>query len=106
MAGIVEPGDLIAGRYRVERHIASGGMGLVVAAQHTQLGIRVALKFLHASASENPEANARFAREARAAAMIRSEHVGRVMDVGVLDDGTPYLVMEHLDGCDLSDYLA
>jgi serine/threonine protein kinase len=101
----VREGDILAGKYRVERVLGVGGMGVVVAALHTELDERVALKFLLPSAAQNPEVVARFSREARAAAKIKSQHVARVIDVGTLDDGTPYIVMEYLQGKDLSDLL-
>jgi eukaryotic-like serine/threonine-protein kinase len=95
------PGDVIAERYRVERVVGEGGMGVVLAAEHLVLGERVAVKLLLPEAAKNADAVARFQREARAAARIPSEHVARVMDVGRLEDGTPYLVMEYVDGRDL-----
>ena len=97
----VRAGDLLAGKYRVERVLGVGGMGVVVAAWHTQLDQRVALKFLLPAACEAPGATARFLREGKAAAAITSEHVARVVDTGVLENGSPYLVMEFLEGSDL-----
>ncbi|MBX3209746.1 MAG: protein kinase [Labilithrix sp.] len=97
----VREGDLLAGKYAVERVLGAGGMGVVVAARHTQLDQRFALKFLLPAACEAPGAIARFLREGKAAARITSEHVARVVDTGVLDDGSPYLVMEYLEGADL-----
>jgi serine/threonine protein kinase len=100
------PGSVVAGKYRVERLLGEGGMGWVVQAMHLQLDQHVALKFMNASvASASPEAVARFLREARAAARIQSEHVARVSDVGTLDTGAPYLVMEYLEGQDLDSLL-
>src|SRR5689334_16738223 len=99
---VPEPGDVLAGKYRVERVIGVGGMGIVVAAMHIQLEERVALKFMKREAM-GPEANARFLREARAAARIKSEHVVRVTDVGTLESGAPYMVMEYLEGDDLGE---
>lgn len=101
----VKPGDILAGKYRVDRVLGAGGMGVVVAATHLALDERVALKFLLPEIARNQEAVARFLREARAAAKIRSEHVARVTDVGTLENGAPYLVMEYLDGQDLSSRL-
>src|SRR6476659_9453730 len=98
----VQEGDILAGKYRVERVLGVGGMGVVVAAMHLQLDERVALKFLLPEALGNPEAVARFAREARAAVKIKSMHVARVSDVGTLETGAPYMVMEFLHGQDLS----
>jgi len=80
-------------------------MGVVVAAHHLQLDEKVALKFLLPVALKNADAVSRFAREARAAVKIKSEHVARVSDVGQLDNGSPYMVMEHLEGIDLADWL-
>lgn len=97
----VRPGDVLAGKYRIEQVLGQGGMGVVVAATHLQLEERVAIKFLLPAALQNQEAVARFAREARAAVKIKSEHVARVIDVGTLDTGCPYMVMEYLHGCDL-----
>ena len=97
----VNEGDLIAGKYAVERVLGDGGMGVVVAARHLELGERVALKFLLPEAAKIPEACLRFVREARAAARIKGEHVARVLDVGTLEDGMPFIVMEYLEGTDL-----
>src|SRR5690242_14973147 len=97
----VRVGDVIDDKYRVERVVGSGGMGVVVAAQHLKLGKMVALKFLHKEACENREAVTRFLREGQALASITSAHVARVMDVGTLAEGAPYIVMEYLDGADL-----
>ena len=101
----VRPGQLLAGRYRVERVLGVGGMGVVVAAKHIHLDERVALKLLLPRTLKSPGAAARFVEEARAAARIKSEHVARVLDVGTLEDGAPYMVMEYLDGVDLSVWL-
>jgi serine/threonine-protein kinase len=80
-------------------------MGVVVAAHHVHLDERVAIKFLLPESLANAEAVARFAREARAAVKIKSEHVARVSDVGTLENGAPYLVMEYLEGGDLAAWL-
>ena len=101
----ITPGTVLAGKYRVERIIGQGGMGLVVEAKHIALDERVALKFLLPDYASHPEAAARFLREARAAVKIKSEHVARVSDVGTLDNGSPYMVMEFLEGSDLSQVL-
>jgi serine/threonine protein kinase len=98
----VREGDVLAGKYRVERVLGEGGMGVVVAARHVHLEDRVALKFLLPMALEAPEAVSRFVREARAVVRIKSEHVARVTDVGQLESGAPYIVMEYLDGIDLA----
>ncbi len=98
-------GTLIAGKYRVERELGRGGMGVVVAATHVDLDQHVAIKILQKSAALSPDALTRFLREAKAAAKIRSEHVTRVMDVGKLETGLTYIVMEYLEGSDLAEML-
>ena len=97
--------ELLAGKYRVERVLGEGGMGVVVRAIHTQLEQPVALKFLQPEALKRPALVARFAREAKALARLTTEHVARVIDVGTLDSGAPYIVMEYLDGEDLAALL-
>src|SRR5439155_3072615 len=101
----VQPGQILAGRYRVEKVLGIGGMGIVVSARHLELVHRVAIKFLLPDILENKEAVSRFLREARAAVKIQNEHVARVSDVGTLETGAPYMIMEHLDGSDLSELL-
>jgi eukaryotic-like serine/threonine-protein kinase len=96
---------ILADKYRLEAVIGVGGMGVVVAAYHLQLEDRVAIKFLRPDCLDSAEAVARFRREARAAVKIKGEHVARVMDVGSLDNGIPYMVMEHLEGSDLAAWL-
>jgi serine/threonine-protein kinase len=104
MAG-VRAGDVIGGKYRVDRFLGAGNMGIVVAAHHLQLDQRVAIKFLGPAAVAEADVVKRFAREARAAAKITSEHVARVMDVGALENGAPYMVMELLEGADLAAWV-
>src|SRR5436190_6059495 len=101
----VREGDTLAGKYRIEKILGAGGMGVVVAARHVDLDERVAIKFLLPHTLHNADAVARFSREARAAVKIKSEHVARVSDVGKLENGAPYIVMEYLDGGDLSAWL-
>jgi serine/threonine-protein kinase len=98
-------GTILDGKYRVDRVLGRGGMGMVLAAEHLQLGQRVALKVLLPEICTNQDAVDRFLREARAAVRIQSEHVARVMDVGTLGTGEPYMVMEFLDGADLGQVL-
>jgi serine/threonine-protein kinase len=98
-------GTLIVGKYRVEREIGSGGMGVVVEATHVALDQRVAIKLLDPSLASKPENVTRFLREARIAAKLPSEHIARVNDVGQTEHGAPYLVMELLEGHDLSTEL-
>jgi eukaryotic-like serine/threonine-protein kinase len=101
----VREGDILAGKYRIDKVLGVGGMGVVVAAHHIHLDEKVAIKFLLPDALGNAEAVARFAREARAAVKIKSEHVARVTDVGTLETGAPYMVMEYLEGGDLSGWV-
>jgi len=99
------PGEVLGGKYRIVELIGEGGMGYVMAATHVELGELVALKFLRPEALQFQELVGRFAREAQAAARIRSEHVARVYDVGTTPQGVPYIVMEHLQGRDLASLL-
>ena len=101
MTGAVRVGDVLAEKYEVARVLGIGGMGVVVAAHHRELDKLVALKFMHEHYSANPETTDRFLREARAAARLSNEHVGRVLDVGRLPNNVPYIVMEYLEGRDL-----
>jgi serine/threonine-protein kinase len=94
-------GDVIGGKYRVERVIGQGGMGTVVRARHTLLEQDVAIKVLATELSADPQYAARFLREAQTAVSIKSEHVARVLDVGTRENGAPYMVMEYLEGKDL-----
>ncbi len=98
-------GDVIAGKYRIERLIGMGGMGAVVAARHLELDERVAIKMLLPHLPATGEPAARFLREAKAAIRIKNEHVVRVLDVGRTDAGHPYIVMEYLEGQDLGQAL-
>jgi serine/threonine protein kinase len=101
----VRAGDVLAGKYRVVRVLGAGGMGVVVMAHHLLLNQDVALKFLLPSLLSNTDVVERFAREARAAVRIKSEHVARVSDVGTLENGAPFMVMEFLEGQDLAAWL-
>ncbi|MBX3211466.1 MAG: serine/threonine protein kinase [Labilithrix sp.] len=103
----VKPGTMIGEKYRVEREIGRGGFGVVVRAMHLTLDQRVAIKVLTEGEGttdlEWAEDAARFRREAKATAALRSEHVVRVLDVDVLESGYPYIVMEYLEGKTLHD---
>ncbi|MGO9838899.1 MAG: protein kinase domain-containing protein [Polyangiaceae bacterium] len=99
---VPRPGDLIEGKYRVEKILGEGGMGVVLAAHHELLDQRVAVKVLTAT---DEKAISRFSFEARSTARLKSEHVARVMDVGALPGGAPFMVMEYLEGCDLEELL-
>ena len=101
-----KPGDLVAGKYRIESVIGTGGMGIVLGATDTSLHRFVAMKFLAPHRAIREGAVPRFLREARAAAAIQSEHVVRVFDVSTLPNGAPFIVMEHLRGSDLAQLLA
>jgi serine/threonine protein kinase len=105
MSDGIRAGEILAGKYRVERVLGRGGMGVVVAARHLRLDELVAIKFLLPDAERNPERIERFSREARAASKIKSEHVARVTDVDTTEAGTTYMVMELLEGMDLADAL-
>ncbi len=96
-------GTVIAGKYRVEKFIGSGGMGTVWEGVHAKLGTRVAVKFIKPQYAEQPEARARFEIEARAAARLQNRHAVHVYDYGVSEGGLPYIVMEFLEGESLSD---
>ena len=94
-------GDVVAGKYRLERMLGEGGTGLVVLARHVTLGQPVAIKFLRPALATN-EVILRFEREARAISRLESEYIVAVLDVGQLPDGDPFMVMEHLEGQDLA----
>jgi serine/threonine-protein kinase len=95
----------VAGKYRVERHLAEGRTGAVLEATDTERGKPVAIKVLRASA-RTPEIEARFAREASIAQALESEHLARVDASGHTEAGEPFLVMELLFGRDLAAELA
>jgi serine/threonine-protein kinase len=98
-------GSVIEGKYRVDRILGQGAMGVVLAATHLELDQRVAIKVLQSSQAERDDGARRFLREARACVKIQSEHVVRVLDVGRLRAGAPYIVMEYLEGRDLAGVL-
>lgn len=102
----IVPGVEIEGRFRIEREIGRGGMGVVYAAEHLSMHRRVALKVLSDEAGGDEESISRFIRETRVAAKLASPHAVRVYDVGRLATGAPYMVMELLDGRDLERVLA
>lgn len=104
-AACLRAGEILAGKFCVERIIATGGAGVVVAARHLQLGETVALKFLISQPDRDATDLARFVREAQSAVKLKNEHVARVLDVGSLEDGSPYMVMEYLEGSDLDKML-
>ncbi len=91
-------GTTLEGKYRLDARIGAGGMGAVYRATRVTIGDRVAVKILHADRLRDPEAPERFRREARAAARLKHENVVTIHDLGVTNDGTPYLVMELVEG--------
>lgn len=97
---LLKVGDLLAGKYRVERILGEGGMGVVVAAHHELLDQHVAVKLLYQDIADR-EAQSRLLLEARSCAKLQSEHVARVVDVDTGADGLPFIVMELLEGADL-----
>ena len=96
------PVQVIAGRYRIERRLGRGGMGSVWRAEHLVLHSPVAIKVINSALAASEEARVRFLREAQAAAQLSSPHVVQILDHGV-EGGTPYIVMELLEGESLSD---
>ncbi len=102
---IVKCGDILADKYRVEGILGTGGMGIVVEAWHTHFDESVAIKFLLPDQAPSEQAMRRFNREAKAAFKIKSEHAARIYDVGTLDNGSPYMVMELLKGEDLAEVI-
>src|SRR5690349_8795172 len=85
--GLVRPGDVLADKYRVDRILGAGGMGIVVAARNVQLGKPVAIKMMLPEMLALPRAVERFEREARATAQLKSEHIAEVLDIGKLASG-------------------
>jgi serine/threonine-protein kinase len=101
----LQPGTVLAGRYRVERTVGQGSMGIVVEATDLTLQMRVALKVMSPERANNEEARKRFVREAQAVLKLTNEHVTRMYEVGSLADGVPFLVMEYLVGNTLEHLL-
>ncbi len=101
---MIPVGGILTGKYRVERVLGHGGMGVVVQATHLHLGQSVAVKFLLPEVLANTQVVQRFLREAQAAVQLKGEHVARVIDVGTLETGAPYMVLEYLEGTDLSRF--
>ncbi len=104
MSRVLEPGTLVASRYRLERELGKGGAGQVFVATHIELGKEVALKVLHDTGFQSEEFRKRFEREARVAAKLRHRNAVEVYDFGT-DDGMPFLVMELLSGHTLLSWL-
>ncbi|MBA3459698.1 MAG: serine/threonine protein kinase [Deltaproteobacteria bacterium] len=104
-ADAVRIGQVFLGKYRVESILGQGGMGVVAECTHLQLNQRLAIKMLRQDVLADADAVERFMREAQAASKLRSEYVAHVSDVGTLENGTPYMVMEFLEGMDLGQLL-
>ena len=102
MEGLPLPGEVVGQKYRIETMLGSGGIGVVLGATDLSLSRTVALKFLLPKSVQRSGLAARFHREARAVAALESEHVARVFEVATMPNGAPYIVMEHLRGCDLA----
>jgi eukaryotic-like serine/threonine-protein kinase len=100
----VGPGAVLAGKFKLELKLGQGGMGAVWRAEHIQLRSPVAIKLIDELIAQNPEALARFLREAQSAAALRSPHVVQILDYGA-DRGVPYIAMELLEGESLADRL-
>jgi serine/threonine protein kinase len=100
---IPERGETIAGKYVIEGPCGRGGLAVVLSAMHLGLDRRVAIKVLLPEWAGDAEVVRRFVREGRTATRIKSEHVVRVFDVGTLESGAPYLVLEFLEGHNLED---
>jgi eukaryotic-like serine/threonine-protein kinase len=96
-----KPGTVIGGRYRLERPLGHGAMGIVYLAKHLELGTKLAIKFLDQAASEHQETAERFRREGRAAVAIRHPGIVKMVDLDVTPDGVRFLVMEFLEGLTL-----
>jgi serine/threonine protein kinase len=105
-ANVPGPGVLVSGKYVVESTLGAGGMGVVLAARHQELGHQVAIKVLVTDEENAEAAMERFMREGRAMASLQNDHVVRVHDVGRLETGIPFIVMELLRGQDLGSYVA
>ncbi len=101
-AAMLVIGDVVGGKLRIERIVGRGGMGIVAIATHLALEQKVAIKVLHEQLAADPATVERFLREARTPMRLKSDHVCRVLDVGQLDGGAPYIVMELLEGSDLA----
>src|SRR5262245_12500273 len=99
----IQPGTVLAGRYRIERQLGEGGMGSVYLVEHVHTDQKLAVKILHSAVVKDAAALDRFRREARTPARINSDHVVQVTDADVAPElgGVPFLVMEWLRGRDL-----
>ncbi len=101
VSGYLEPGTVLGEKYRIERLIGEGGMGVVYQGYHEVLEQRIAIKVVRPELVHHPEALARFLNEARAIARLRGHHIAHVLDTGCLADQRPHMVLEYLEGADL-----
>lgn len=100
----MEKGTMIDSRYEIVRQIGGGGMATVYQAFDTYLKRDVTLKMIRFDIKDQPDALERFQKEAKAATTLSNEHIVQLYDAGE-EDGTPYLVMEYVDGTDLKNYI-
>ncbi len=98
----LQPGEILDGKYRIVRLLGEGGMGAVYEGENTRIKRRVAIKVLHAAVAEKTDVVQRFEREAQAAGRIGSDHIVEVLDLGNLPSGERFMVMEYMDGQDLT----
>jgi serine/threonine protein kinase len=103
---LLDAGQVIDGKYRITRLIGTGGMGAVYEGENVLIRRRIAIKVLHADSSTNAEVIRRFEREAQAAGEIGNDHILEVIDLGSLENGDRYMVMEYLDGETLAERIA
>ena len=101
----INEGDVLDGKYEIKSLLGEGGMGAVFLAENTLISRKVAIKVLHAQFASEDQVVARFHREARTASMIGHDNIIEILDLGQTPEGSPYIVMELLDGCSLADII-
>ena len=108
MAGVLDHriGETLLGKYKVSSILGRGGMGVVYDAEDTRLGRHVAIKVLNAAARSQKDADQRFHLEARAIAALIHPHLVTLLDYDFLEDGTPCMVMERVEGMSLKASMA
>jgi eukaryotic-like serine/threonine-protein kinase len=102
----VKIGSILAGKFRIERVIGRGSMGVVVEATDVTLSRRVAVKLILPHYAGDEQLRGRFIREAQVMTRLQTEHIARVLEVGQLEDETLYLAMEYLEGQSLEDLIS